>query len=152
MNLQEGRGRRRPAPEINGQPLPRRTRRRTLEDPCDLCKLMFSSKGLEHLNSLAGLRHHTRASCVASQDEGCKICKFIYLAVCKDPERDWGENDHLIFHNFLPQPSINNPSLYSLQCTIEGGLADSVITINTFAREGLHSPSYRQSNQVTNSS
>lgn len=143
MDHQEGRRRRRPAPETNGQPLPKRIRRRTLDNPCDLCELMFSRKGLQCLSSVNGLRHHTRASCIASRDEGCKICKFIFLAVCKDNDRDWNENIHLVFRNSLQQRPTNNPGIYGLQCTFEGGLIDCMITIDTFAREGLYSPNHR---------
>lgn len=137
MELQVGRRRQRSAPEIDGRSLPRRTRRRTEDNPCDLCKSMFSRKGLQCLNSADGLRHHTRAGCIASRDEGCRICKFIFLAVCKDHDQDWDENCHLIFRNNDPQKPINNSRIYGLQCTFEGGLTDHVITINTFAKEGL---------------
>lgn len=147
MNHQTRRRRRRRTLKIN-----RRIRRRTLDIPCDLCKLIFSREGLQYLSSFDGLRHHTRASCAASRDEGCQICKFIFLAVCKDHDRDWDDNDHLVFRNFPQRSSTNIPGIYSLQCTFEGGLADCIITINTFAREGLHYPSYRQSIQITDSS
>ncbi|KAL7924429.1 heterokaryon incompatibility domain-containing protein [Trichoderma austrokoningii] len=135
MNRQEGRRRRRPTPEIDGRRLPKRTRRRTLDSPCNLCRLMFSRKGLQCLNSVNGLRHHTRASCIVSGDEGCKICKFIYLAVCKDYDRNWDENGHLIFRNNQPQRSTNNSGIYGLRCAIEGGVTDSVTRIDTFAKE-----------------
>lgn len=139
MELQERQGRRRPLPEIDGRPLPRRTRRRTEDDPCDLCKLMFSRKGLQQLNSVDGLPHHTRAGCIASRDEGCKICKFIFLAVCKDHDRDWAENGLLTFRNDHLQRPINNSGIYRLQCTFKRGLTDHVITctIDTFAKESL---------------
>ncbi|KAL9477458.1 hypothetical protein ACSS6W_007299 [Trichoderma asperelloides] len=130
MNHQTRRRRRRRTLKIN-----RRIRRRTLDIPCDLCKLIFSREGLQYLSSFDGLRHHTRASCAASRDEGCQICKFIFLAVCKDHDRDWDDNDHLVFRNFPQRSSTNIPGIYSLQCTFEGGLADCIITINTFARE-----------------
>lgn len=142
MELQERRGQRRPAPEIDGRSLPRRTRRRTEDDPCDLCKSMFSRKGLQSLNSVDGLRHHTRAGCIASRDEGCKICKFIFLAVCKDHDGDWDEDGHLVFRNNHPQKPINYPGIYGLQCSLEGGLTDHEITIDTFAKEGLCSSAH----------
>lgn len=143
MDHQHGRRRRRPASEIDGQPLARRFRRRSLDNPCNLCRLMFSREGLQHLNSLNGLRHHTRASCAASQDEGCKICKFIFLAVCKDHEQDWDDDDHLLFRNISHERSSNIPGIYGLQCTIDGGFTSCIITIHTFAREGRCSLSHQ---------
>lgn len=99
---------------------------------------MFSRKGLQQLNSVDGLPHHTRAGCIASRDEGCKICKFIYLAVCKDHDRDWVENGLLTFHNYHPQRPVKNSGIYRLQCTFKRGLTDHIITctIDTFAKEG----------------
>lgn len=152
MDRQNGRRRQHSPTKINGQSLARRIRRRTVDNPCDLCKLMFSRKGLQYLNSVNGLRHHTRADCVASRDKGCRICKFIFLAVCKDHDQDWDDNDHLLFRNLPQERPTNTPGIYGLQCIFESGLTDCIITIDTFAKEGLHSSNHRQSLQSINSS
>jgi hypothetical protein len=147
MNNRVGQRRRRDNTDLTGQMLPRRVRTRTWNHACDLCTLMFSREGLQYLNSLNGLRHRTRNDCVAAGDEGCKICKFIFLAISKEHDGNWAGSDLLIFRNFRHTSSKNihniQPGIYGLQGTFESKPNVCVITIHSFAERGRHSLSYQ---------
>ncbi|KAM0263537.1 hypothetical protein ACHAQJ_001156 [Trichoderma viride] len=137
MNNQVGQKRPRDNADVTGQSLTRRTRRPTLDPACDLCKLMFSHRGLQYLNSLNGLRHRTRTDCEASGNNGCEICKFIFLVVYNENNENWTGSDHLIFRNSR-QTSLTNtdniqPGIYGLQGTFASKPNDCIINIHPFA-------------------
>src|SRR5262249_2675328 len=118
--------RRRPASDDAdrlGSSHPKRIRESTPDVLCAPCTLMFSQQGLESLNSPNGFHHRTRAECMASGNEGCRICKFVFLAVCKEYDKNWAGDDRLIFRNFRSArstvSSIRLPGIYGLKGSLE---------------------------------
>lgn len=140
--------RRRPTPDDADWPRPsprKRARDSSLNPPCALCTLMFSPKGLEYLNSPNGFRHWTRAECQASGNESCRVCKFIFLVVCKEYDENWGHDDRLIFRNFqstnlkTPVSGSQSPAIYGLKGSLESEADKCIITIYPFAKKGKNS-------------
>ncbi|KAI1635196.1 heterokaryon incompatibility protein-domain-containing protein [Biscogniauxia mediterranea] len=140
------RSQRRPASDFVDSPsLPqsKRTRESKPELQCDLCTLMFSRQGLTYLNSPNGLRHRTRADCMASRAEGCKMCEFIFLVVYKEHDNNWRDNDRLVFRNFRSTHSMRTvPSsiqlsgIYGLKGSLESEPDKCIIKILPFAEKG----------------
>ncbi|KAI0592765.1 heterokaryon incompatibility protein-domain-containing protein [Biscogniauxia sp. FL1348] len=124
-------------------PQSKRTRESKPELQCVLCTLMFSQQGLKHLNSPKGLRHWTRAECMASRAEGCRLCEFIFLVIYKEHGNNWRDNDPLIFRNFRSSQStrtvsgsIQLPGIYGLKGSLESELDKFIIKILPFAERG----------------
>ncbi len=124
-------------------PSPRKRIQESTPDPlCTSCTLLFSHQGLGHLNSPSGFRHRTRAECMASGTEGCRLCKFILPAVGKEYEGNWASDDRLIFRNFRDAHStskasgIQLPGIYGLRGFLESEPDKCVISIYPFAKKG----------------
>ena len=124
-------------------PSQRKRMQESTPDPlCASCALIFSHRGLEHLNSRDGFRHRTHAECTASGDGGCRLCRFILLVVCREHDKNWAGDDRLIFRNFRNAHStskastIQLPGIYGLRGTLESEPDRCVITIYPFATTG----------------
>ncbi|RYO83155.1 hypothetical protein DL766_006953 [Monosporascus sp. MC13-8B] len=137
--------RRRPASDDADPPgpsQPKRTRESKPDHRCVPCTLMFSEQGLKYLNSPNGFRHRTRAECMASRTEGCRMCEFIFLVVYKEHDKNWGDDDHLIFRNFRSAHSrstasgIQLPGIYGLKGCLESEPDKCIITMYPFAKKG----------------
>lgn len=106
---------------------------------CDQCTLMFSHRGLETLNSPNGFRHQSRTNCLASGYDGCRICEFVFRAVCKEDDKNWAGEDRLIFRNLKSAcststiSSIGLPGMYGLKGSLESEPDKYIITIYVFA-------------------
>lgn len=120
----------------------KRTQESTTDLLCTSCTLVFSRQGLEHLNSPSGFRHRTRTECMASGNEGCRLCKFILLVVCKEHDENWASDDRLILRNFRSAQStsklssIQLPGIYGLKGVLESEPDKCIITIYLFAKKG----------------
>src|SRR5262245_48570592 len=136
--------RRRPASD-DADRLPKRIRESTPDVLCAPCILLFSQQGLESLNSPNGFRHRTRAECMASGNEGCRICRFVFLAVCREYDTNWAGDDRLIFRNFRRArststvSSIRLPGIYGLKGSLESEPDKCIITIYLFAKGSKYS-------------
>ncbi|KAH7110713.1 heterokaryon incompatibility protein-domain-containing protein [Dactylonectria macrodidyma] len=137
--------RRRPASDDADRPGPsqvKKIRESTPDLLCTSCTLMFSHQGLEYLNSPNGFDHRTRAECMASRNESCRMCRFIFLVVCKEHDETWASDDRLIFRNFRnthstsPVSGIQLPGIYGLKGSLESEPDKCIITIYSFARMG----------------
>ncbi|RYP13019.1 hypothetical protein DL765_007050 [Monosporascus sp. GIB2] len=137
--------RRRPASDDADSPGPSQPKRARESKPdlrCAPCTLMFSQQGLEDLNSPNGFRHRTRAECMASRTEGCRMCEFIFQVVCKEHDKNWEDDDHLIFRNFRRAHStrtvsgIQLPGIYGLKGCLESEPDKCIITMYPFAKNG----------------
>lgn len=136
---------RRSAPDDADRPgpsQPKRIRESTPNAPCAPCTHMFSKQGLSSLNSPNGFRHRTRTECMASGNEGCRICKFVYLAVCKEYDENWAGDDPLIFRNFRSAHSTSTvpnirplAGVYGLKGSLESEPDKCLITIYPFAEK-----------------
>ncbi len=141
--------RQRPVSHDADRPGPSR-RKRIQESPpnplCASCALMFSHQGLEHLNSPSGFPHHTRAECIVSGNEGCRLCKFILLVVREEDSGNWPRDGRLIFRNFQsahPTSKVSSfqlPGIYGLKGTLESEPDKCIITIYPFAKKGENVP------------
>ncbi|KAI1422035.1 heterokaryon incompatibility protein-domain-containing protein [Xylaria sp. FL1777] len=136
--------RRRPASDdadTAGPSQPKRTRESKANIRCVLCTLMFSQQSLKYLNSPNGFYHLTRSECIASRTEGCRICEFIFLVVCKEHDKNWGNDDRLIFRNFRSAHStstvsrIQLPGIYGLKGSLEFEPDKCIITMYPFAEK-----------------
>ncbi len=120
----------------------KRTRESKPDRRCAPCALIFSQMGLRCLNSMNGFHHRTRAECMSSRTEGCRLCEFIFLVVCKEHEKDWGDDDRLVFRNFRSAHSTNTASssqllgIYGLRGSLEPEPSKCIITIYPFAEIG----------------
>ena len=106
---------------------------------------MFSHQGLNYLNSPSGFLHQTRTECMASGNEGCRMCELVFLVVCKDYDQNWSGGDRLIFRNFRSAHSTSAvsstrlPGIYGLKGSLESEPDKHVITIYPFAKKGKYS-------------
>jgi hypothetical protein len=140
--------RRRPVSDDEDRPnlsQPKRLRETTHDVLCVPCTLMFSHQGLESLNSTNGFRHRTRAECMISGNEGCSMCKFVFLVVCKEYDTNWANEDHLIFRNFKTVrstnivPSTRLPDIYGLKGSLESDTDKCIVTVYLFAKRSKYS-------------
>ena len=124
---------------------PKRTRESKPDLRCAPTPLMFSQQGLRYLNSPNGFRHRTRAESRASRTEGCRMCEFIFLVVCKEHDKNWRDNDRLIFQNFRNAHSTSTvsgfqlPGIYGLKGSLESEPDKCIITMYPFAEKGKYS-------------
>ena len=112
-----------------------------------ICTLMFSRQGLESLNSPNGFRHRTRVEYIASESEGCRMCKFVSLAICEGYDENWADDDGLVFRNFRSGRSMGTtnarlPGICGLRGSLESELDNCIITINVFAKWGTYFHSF----------
>jgi hypothetical protein len=131
--------------DSSGPSQPKRTRESKPDLRCGPCALMFSQQGLKYLNSPNGSRHRTRDESWASRTEGCRMCEFIFLLVCKEHDKNWGGNDRLIFRNFRNAhltgtvSGIQLPGIYGLKGSLESEPDKCIITMYPFAEKGKYS-------------
>lgn len=149
MSEQAGQKRRRSDANGNTKRLKRsleRPRNGLQERTCQVCTLMLSHQGLQHLNSPNGFLHHTRTGCAACANRGCRMCKLILFAVCKDHDEDWKPEDRLLFRNSQDAQSFPTTSsdrelagIYSLRGAFESSPTVYMLTIQLFAKQGQYS-------------
>jgi hypothetical protein len=121
--------------------LPSRKRARIAENEsrCAACTGLFSSRGLQELQSEDGYAHRTRQEAEASAKEGCALCDFLVqvgktkFGKDKFEKYKWSAGDRLVFED---QSGSENqaPTLTRLRGRIKG--SDEVLTIYPFTKRG----------------
>ncbi|KAJ4180922.1 hypothetical protein NW755_011457 [Fusarium falciforme] len=119
--------------------LPSRKRARVAENDsrCAACTGLFSSRGLQELQSEDGYAHRTRQEAEASAKEGCALCDFLVqvgktkFGKDKFEKYKWSAGDRLVFED---QSGSENqpPTLMRLRGRING--SDEVLTIYPFTK------------------
>lgn len=120
--------------------LPSRKRPRIAENDsrCAACIGLFSSQGLEELQSEDGYAHRTRQEAEASAKEGCALCDFLVqvgktkFGKDKFEKYKWSAGDRLVFYQSEPENQAS--TLTRLRGRIKG--SDEVLTIYPFTQEG----------------
>jgi len=73
------------------------------------------------------------------------MCKFVFLTVCREYDKDWADDDGLIFRNFQSGrststvSSIQLPGIYGLKGCFESEPDKCIITIYLFAEKSKFS-------------
>ncbi|RSL78667.1 hypothetical protein CEP51_008016 [Fusarium floridanum] len=118
--------------------LPNRKRQRTdepvSERRCVVCAGLFTSKGLQELQSEDGYEHRTREKAEESAKEGCTLCAFLVrLGKNKFGVDKWLAGHHLVFRS-QRQSDNQTPLLTILRGTIKR--SNEILTIYPFAKSG----------------
>lgn len=121
--------------------LPNRKRARVAENDsrCAACTGLFSSQGLQELQSEDGYAHRTRQEAEASANEGCALCDFLVqvgknkFGKDKFDKYKWSAGDRLVFED-QSQSENQVPTLTRLRGRIKG--SDEVLTIYPFTNRG----------------
>ncbi|TFB00424.1 hypothetical protein CCMA1212_007755 [Trichoderma ghanense] len=82
------------------------------------------------------------SSCAACANRGCRMCKLILFAVCKDHDEDWDHEDRLLFRNSEDLQSFSTTSktdlagIYNLRAALGSSPTVPILTIQLFAKQG----------------
>lgn len=72
------------------------------------------------------------------------MCNFIFLAVCREHDKDWASDEILILKNHRHELSANTDSseqlsgIYGLECAFESDPDTHIVIIRVFAKESMH--------------